>query len=122
MTSQTKLGYTLNFSNVSTIRIFINDYSVKLSVRKIFIFHKNDVIHDIIPKNIIAWEFLVFPKILLQCLVFKANIQKGFSRCKPKDQLTLQGEWLSGLYSLRQVTEVKLGRVRSDFGWVTSED
>ena len=34
----------------------------------------------------------------------------------------LWGEWPSGLYSLRQVTEVKLGRVRSDFGWVTSED
>ena len=25
-----------------------------------------------------------------------------------------RGEWPSGLYSLRQVTEVKLGRVRSD--------
>ena len=35
--------------------------------------------------------------------------------------LQLQGEWPSGLYSLRQVTEVKLGRVRSDFGWVTTE-
>ena len=35
---------------------------------------------------------------------------------------SLRGEWPSGLYSLRQVTEVKLGRVRSDFGWVTSED
>ena len=33
----------------------------------------------------------------------------------------MRGEWPSGLYSLRQVTEVKLGRVRSDFGWVTSE-
>ena len=32
-----------------------------------------------------------------------------------------RGEWPSGLYSLRQVTEVKLGRVRSDSGWVTSE-
>ena len=32
-----------------------------------------------------------------------------------------RGEWPSGLYSLRQVTEVKLGRVRSDFGWVTTE-
>ena len=31
------------------------------------------------------------------------------------------GEWPSGLYSLRQVTEVKLGRVRSDAGWVTTE-
>ena len=31
------------------------------------------------------------------------------------------GEWPSGLNSLRQVTEVKLGRVRSDFGWVTTE-
>ena len=34
---------------------------------------------------------------------------------------TVRGEWPSGLYSLRQVTEVKLGRVRSDSGWVTSE-
>ena len=34
---------------------------------------------------------------------------------------SLRGEWPSGLYSLRQVTEVKLGRVRSDFGWVTTE-
>ena len=33
----------------------------------------------------------------------------------------LQGEWPSGLYSLRQVTEVKLGRVRSYSGWVTTE-
>ena len=33
----------------------------------------------------------------------------------------LRGEWPSGLNSLRQVTEVKLGRVRSDFGWVTTE-
>ena len=33
----------------------------------------------------------------------------------------LRGEWPSGLYSLRQVAEVKLGRVRSDFGWVTTE-
>ena len=33
----------------------------------------------------------------------------------------LRGEWASGLYSLRQVTEVKLGRVRSNPGWVTSE-
>ena len=36
--------------------------------------------------------------------------------------LALQwGEWLSSSYSLRQVTEVKLGRVRSDSGWVTSK-
>ena len=33
----------------------------------------------------------------------------------------LRGEWPSGLNSFRQVTEVKLGRVRSDSGWVTSE-
>ena len=32
-----------------------------------------------------------------------------------------RAEWPSGLYSLRQVTEVKLGRVRSNSGWVTSE-
>ena len=33
----------------------------------------------------------------------------------------VRSEWPSGLYSPRQVTEVKLGRVRSDAGWVTSE-
>ena len=37
-----------------------------------------------------------------------------------------RGEWPSGLYSLRQVTEVKLGRVRSelwmgDHGGLTSQ-
>ena len=32
-----------------------------------------------------------------------------------------RGEWPSGLYSLCQVIEVKLGRVESDFGWVTTE-
>ena len=32
-----------------------------------------------------------------------------------------RGEWPSGLYSLCQVTEVKFGRVRSDFAWVTTE-
>ena len=32
-----------------------------------------------------------------------------------------RGERLSGSYSLRQVTEVKLGRVRSDSGWATSK-
>ena len=35
--------------------------------------------------------------------------------------LLIWDEWPSGLYSLRQVTEVKLGRVRSNSGWVTSE-
>ena len=29
------------------------------------------------------------------------------------------GEWLSGFHSFRQVTEVNLGQVRSDSGWVT---
>ena len=33
----------------------------------------------------------------------------------------LRGEWPSGLYSLRQVTEVKLGQVRSISGLVTSK-
>ena len=35
--------------------------------------------------------------------------------------MVARGEWPSGLCSLRQVTEVKLGRVRSDSGWVTTE-
>ena len=30
-----------------------------------------------------------------------------------------QGEWPSGLYSFRQVAEVKFCRVRSNSGWVT---
>ena len=33
----------------------------------------------------------------------------------------LQDEWASGLYSFRQAAEVKLGRVRSNFGSVTSK-
>ena len=37
-------------------------------------------------------------------------------------ELTMKqrGEWPSGLNSVRQVTEVKLGRVRSDSGLVTT--
>ena len=40
---------------------------------------------------------------------------------KRETHVVQRGEWPSGLYSLRQVTEVKLGRVRSDFGWVTTD-
>ena len=46
-----------------------------------------------------------------------SDIAIGLKHCTR----TLRGEWPSGLYSIRQVTEVKLRRVRSDFGWVTSE-
>ena len=31
------------------------------------------------------------------------------------------GEWPSGINSFHQVTEVKLGRVRSNCGWMTLE-
>ena len=34
--------------------------------------------------------------------------------------ITAWGEWPSGSHSFCQVTEVKLGRVRSNSGWVTS--
>ena len=38
------------------------------------------------------------------------------------DAIPLQRRsWPSGLYSLRQVTVVKLGQVRSDSGWAASE-
>ena len=36
--------------------------------------------------------------------------------------MSMQGEWAKGLCSLRQVTEVKLGRIMSDSGWVASEE
>ena len=39
----------------------------------------------------------------------------------PHPGMGQRGEWPSGSDSLRQMTEVKLGRVRSDSGWVTSE-
>ena len=32
-----------------------------------------------------------------------------------------RGEWPNALYSLRQVTKVKLDRARSNSGWVASE-
>ena len=38
--------------------------------------------------------------------------------CRP---VCLWGKWPNGLSSFRQVTEVKLGQVRSNSGWVTSE-
>ena len=41
--------------------------------------------------------------------------------CKGYLIMQKRGEWPSGLCSLRQVTEGKLGRVRSNSGWVTSE-
>ena len=64
----------------------------------------------------------------LSCLsvaVFKAKEMIMCPRYCKSIQLdivkSVWGEWPSGLYSFRQVTEVKLGRVRSDCGWVTSE-
>ena len=36
-------------------------------------------------------------------------------------QVDVRDEWPSSLYSFRQVTEVKLGRVRSNSGWVALE-
>ena len=52
-----------------------------------------------------------------QRIYFHLRLNAGKGKPVP-----MRGEWPSGLYSLRKVTEVKLGRVRSDFGWVTSED
>ena len=43
------------------------------------------------------------------------------SKCCKLRSTGLWGEWPSCLWSLRQVTEVKLGRVRSNSGWVTLE-
>ena len=52
------------------------------------------------------------------CNDFYEHVNIAFKFCL---YCYLQGEWPSGLYSVRQVTEVKLGRVRSDFGWMTDE-
>ena len=52
------------------------------------------------------------------------DIYDSFSVLLPhilRIQQTMRGEWPSGLNSFRQVTEVKLGRVTSNSGWVTSE-
>ena len=46
---------------------------------------------------------------------------KSFNNFSSETGESPRGEWPSGLYSLRQVTEVKLGRVRSNSEWVTSE-
>ena len=56
------------------------------------------------------------------CIFRKSSLAKGilFGNLNLGRQW-LPGEWPSGLYSLCQVTEVKLGRVRSNSGWVTSE-
>ena len=44
-----------------------------------------------------------------------------FKRERKKHHRHLRGEWLSGLNSLRQVTELKLGGMTSNSGYVTSE-
>ena len=49
------------------------------------------------------------------------TVMTGRQNYLEKFGAALRGEWPSGLYSLRQVTKVKLGRVRSNFGWVTPE-
>ena len=46
--------------------------------------------------------------------LYVCNLLKSFGAAQ-------RGEWPSGLNSFRQVTQVKLGRVRSNSGWVTSE-
>ena len=55
------------------------------------------------------------------CLAFEGDFQIGTSAVGRPHRSIGEGEWPSGLYSLRQVTEVKLGRVRSDSGWVTTK-
>ena len=50
----------------------------------------------------------------------KGLLQGGLNRAFTV-RILIWGERPSGLYSLRQVTEVKFGRVRSNSGWVTSE-
>ena len=60
--------------------------------------------------------------ILLLILLMARNMSgKAKMPYQEIDHMTLQGEWPSDLYSLRQVTEVKLGQVTSNSGWVTSE-
>ena len=54
-------------------------------------------------------------------LSFYFGLPSYYKALVPRVAVLKRGEWPSGLYSLRQVTEVKLGRVRSDFGWVTTE-
>ena len=63
----------------------------------------------------------VFNSSMESKIISHLHLNNGNSQISQSDWYW-RGEWPSGLYSLRQVTEVKLGRVRSDFGWVTSED
>ena len=53
-------------------------------------------------------------KIMLSCIIDMTEQETVFSEI-------VWVEWPSGLYSVRQVTEVKPGQMRSDSGWVTSE-
>ena len=83
---------------------------------------------DWVRANLVKQKILIFEK--TQRSAYQKNTFDTSEQIKIKSKQTekakhygwLRGEWPSGLYSLRQVTEVKLGRVRSDFGWVTSED
>ena len=61
-----------------------------------------------------CWELTLYKK-------FRIELSALSSGGGTHHTHTLRGEWPSGLYSLRQVTEFELGRVRSNSGWVTSE-
>ena len=70
-----------------------------------------------------TWQILGRAEILLYA---RENVPLKSNRwfqnsARSENSADSRGEWPSGLHSLRQVTEVKLGRVRSDAGWVTSE-
>ena len=57
---------------------------------------------------------------LSQCCCHNTIIYKDFKLLQFYCS-NLRGEWPGGLNIFRQVTEIKLGLVRSDSGWVTLE-
>ena len=57
--------------------------------------------------------------VLLRIQVCAGTVETGST--PPQESIDVRAEWPSGLCSLRQVTEVKLGRVRSNSGWVTTD-
>ena len=99
-------------------------------------FNANEVVKPDENETEVNMAFIIENSVILSAMAqrmqeLKSNVHVRYSsRIKdiqfPNEKVSpawngLQGEWPSGLYSLRQTTEVKVGRVRSDSGWMTSD-
>ena len=64
---------------------------------------------------------MVEPHYIVEQIIIMACLSGSMKNGRVAPCGSMESEWPSGLYSFRQVTEVKLGRIGSNSGWVTLE-